>query len=77
MSDSKILPAASGAPGFRWPDEEQPPRGVKLIVYTSGGVSIISDWWDDSNHIAWSPMLAKPVRRGEPVLLTEEPDHGE
>ncbi|MEN9806183.1 MAG: hypothetical protein RL756_691 [Pseudomonadota bacterium] len=77
MSDSKILPAASGPTGYRWPDEHPPPRGTKLLIYTSGGVAIISDWSDNSNHVAWSPLPAKPVRRGEPVQWTEEPDHGE
>ena len=79
MSDSRLLPAFSApeTDRFWWPDEHPPPRGQKLLIYTSGGVSIVSDWSDDSNHIAWRPLPRKPATRGEAVFLTEEPDHGE
>lgn len=77
MSDSRILDGYSGTHRFYLPEQFPPPRGVKLIVYTSGGVSIVSDWSDDSNHVAWYPLPKKPIRYdGEPELLTEEPDHG-
>jgi hypothetical protein len=78
MSDSRNMPALSGTTRYRWPDESPPPRGVKLLIYTSGGVAIISDWSDDSNHTAWAPLPPKPVRVvSEPMQWTEEPDHGE
>jgi hypothetical protein len=78
MSDSKVLAAYSSpeTDRFLWPDECPPPRGVKLLIYTSGGVSIVSDWSDESNHIAWRPLPRKPVRRGEPEQWTEDPDQG-
>jgi hypothetical protein len=78
MSDSKVLAAYSSpeTDRFLWPDEYVPPRGVKLLIYTSGGVSIVSDWSDESNHIAWRPLPRKPQRRGEPEQWTEDPDQG-
>lgn len=76
MSDSKVLPAMSGRVGYRDPAVEPPPRGIKLLILTSGNVAIVSDWSDDSNHAYWSPLPPKPVRAGEPVQWTEEPDHG-
>ena len=77
MADSKVMPALSGVIRYRLPDIDPPPRGVKLIILTSGGVAIVSDWSDDSNHTAWHPLPMKPLRHdGGPEFLTEEPDHG-
>ncbi len=65
MSENKVLPAYSSpeTDRFLWPDECPPPRGQKLLIYTSGGVSIVSDWSDDSNHVAWRPLPRKPARQ--------------
>jgi hypothetical protein len=54
---------ASNDVGFRFPDEEPPPRGVKLLIYTSGGVCIIGDWRDDMGYEQWSPL---PKRKKRP-----------
>ena len=77
MSDSKILPAASGICEYRDPAIDPPPRGCKVLLLTSGGVAVVGDWTDDSNLVAWAPLPRKPVCRGEAVQWTEEPDHGE
>ena len=79
MSDSKVLAAYSSpeTDRFLWPDEYVPPRGVKLLLLTSGGVAVVGDWTDDSNLVAWRPLPRKPQQRGEAVQWTEEPDHGE
>ena len=76
MSDSRLLPAASGTTEYRWPDEEPPPRGCKLLLLTSGGVAVVGDWTDDSNLVAWAPLPRRPVRRGEATQWTEDPDQG-
>lgn len=57
MSDSANMPAYAGIPYWRTPVEEAPPRGCKLLLRTSGGTACIGDWQDDSNFVAWSPML--------------------
>jgi hypothetical protein len=67
MSDSRLLPAYSSPETdcFLWPDEFPPPRGVKLLLLTGGGVAVVGDWTDDSNLVAWRPLPKRPVRRGE------------
>lgn len=78
MSDSKVMPALSGMTRFLLPDESPPPRGVKLLLLTSGNVAVVGDWRTDSNLIAWHPLPGKPVRdTSEPEQWTEEPDHGD
>lgn len=61
MSDSKNLGAASGEVFWRDPAKQPPPSGAKLLVLTSGGVAVISDWTDKSNFVAWSPLPKKNV----------------
>jgi hypothetical protein len=84
MSENKLMPAAASSEVYwRDPVVEAPPRGVKMLVLTSGAVAVISDWTDDSNFVAWSPLPKRPIRVPVeravdwPQLLTEEPDHGE
>ena len=60
MSENTVMPAASGEVYWRDPDQEPPPRGVKLLILTSGGVAVIGDWADDSNMVAWSPLPKRP-----------------
>ena len=85
--ENKLMPAMSGVTRFRFADEVPPPRGVKLLIYTTGGVSIVSDWSDESNHLAWAPLPHKPVRELRlmdqhdttvrvGVQWTEDPDRG-
>jgi hypothetical protein len=62
MSENRNMPAASGVVYWREPQDEPPPRGVKLLILTSGGVAVFGDWMDDSNFVAWSPL---PKRRGK------------
>jgi hypothetical protein len=66
MSENRVMPAASGGVWFRCPLAFPPPRGVKLLMLTSGGVAVHGDWMDDSNYVAWSPL---PPRR----IWTEAP----
>ena len=60
MSENHLMPAASGQVYWREPETEPPPRGVKLLILTSGNVAVFGDWMDDSNFVAWSPL---PKRR--------------
>ena len=81
------MPAHSGRVGYLDPAEYPPPRGIKLLILTTGNVAIVSDWSDDSNHAYWSPLPPKPTREMKlmdqhdttlrvGVQWTEEPDHG-
>jgi hypothetical protein len=59
MSDSANMPAKTGEAYWRKPEDERPPRGVKLLILTSGGVAVIGDWFEGSNFVAWSPLPKK------------------
>jgi hypothetical protein len=64
-SENKVLPAISGEVYFRDPEEDPPPKGAKLLILTSGNTALVSDWWDNSNFVAWSPLPSKKIRRSE------------
>jgi hypothetical protein len=57
--------ALAGEVGWNDPEWNPPPRGVKLLILTSGGVAVLGDWRDDSNFVAWSPL---PKRPGPPTV---------
>lgn len=59
MSENRNLPAASGDVYWRDPSVEKPPRGVKLLILTSGGVAVFGEWTDGSNYTHWSPLPRK------------------
>lgn len=59
MSENRNMDAASGQVYWREPKDEPPPRGVKLLLLTSGGVACFGDWMEDSNFVAWSPLPKK------------------
>lgn len=59
MSENRNMTAASGEVYWRDPTDEPPPRGVKLLILTSGGVAVMGDWVTDSNFVAWSPLPRK------------------
>ena len=63
MTENRVLPALAGEPGYRCPVDFPPPRGAKLLLLTSDGVTVVGDWVDDSNFVAWSPMPKKTIRR--------------
>ena len=60
MSENTFMPAVAGTVYWRDPAIEPPPRGVKLLVLTRGGVTVIGDWVTNSNFVAWSPMPKRP-----------------
>jgi hypothetical protein len=60
MSENTLMPAVAGEAYWRDPEQERPPRGVKLLILTDGGVAVIGDWLDDSNFVAWSPLPKRP-----------------
>jgi hypothetical protein len=62
VKENKVMPAVSGEVYWREPKDHPPPRGVKMLILTDGGVAVIGDWMDDSNFTAWSPL---PKRRPE------------
>jgi hypothetical protein len=59
VSENRVMPAASGDVYWRDPDEHPPPRGVKLLLLTSGGVACFGEWSRASNFVAWSPLPKK------------------
>lgn len=59
MSENKLMPAATGTTKWRDPQKYPPPRGVKLLLLTTGSVAVIGDWRDDSNLIKWAPLPKK------------------
>lgn len=58
-NENKVMPALGGEARWRDPVKEPPPRGVKLLLRTSGGVAVIGDWRDDSNLVKWAPLPKK------------------
>ncbi len=74
MGENHVMKAFAGDVYFRTPQEEPPPRGVKLLILTSGGVCVIGDWRDDGGFWAWSP-LPKKRRRGQDVQTSQSPDN--
>lgn len=62
MSENRNMPATAGTVFWRSPEDDPPPRGTKLLILTSGGVTVVGDWIDSSNFVAWSPMPKKPSR---------------
>ena len=62
MNENPNMPAAAGQVYFRDPASDPPPRGVKLLILTTGGVTVVGDWSDKSNYAAWSPMPKRSVQ---------------
>ena len=63
MNENPNMPAAAGTVYWRDPAIDAPPRGVKLLILTTGEVTVIGDWSEKSNYRAWSPM---PKKRKQP-----------
>jgi hypothetical protein len=59
VSENTNMPAESGEVRMRDPKKYPPPRGTKLLILTSGGVTVVGDWIDTSNYVKWSPMPKK------------------
>ena len=56
MSENTNMPATSGEAEMRDPAVYPPPLGTKLLILTSGGVTVTGNWIDTSNYVKWSPM---------------------
>lgn len=39
--------------------EDQPPKGVGLLLLTEGKVSVTGDWTDNGGFIAWAPKIRR------------------
>jgi hypothetical protein len=48
----------AGESNWRTPDDEIPPRGVKMLLLNAGGVCVIGTWTDWA--VAWAPLPKVP-----------------
>ena len=48
----------AGESNWRTPDDEMPPRGVKMLLLNAGGVCVIGTWTDWA--VAWAPLPKVP-----------------
>ena len=61
VSENVVLPAVAGTDvGWRNPAVEPPPLGVRMLLFTSGGVAVTGSWESDSNLVAWAPYPKRP-----------------
>ena len=56
MTDPFQLKPLSGVAYWRDPQDEPPPRGVKMLLLNPGGVACIGTWDNKSGWLAWSPL---------------------
>lgn len=49
--------AADESPHYMHPDDHPPPRGVKIALYTSGGIQTTGQWDDKTNYVAWAHLV--------------------
>lgn len=66
MSDPEIGYLAADNVGYKDPAVFAPPKGVKLILLTEGGVAVLGDWKDDGGFVAWSPLPKKTIQKEQP-----------
>ena len=52
---------ASADPEWQYPEAGDPPapRGTKLQLLNCDGAATMGQWTDDSNFIAWAPLLKR------------------
>ena len=56
-----MVPAVAAADvGWRNPAVDPPPLGVRMMLFTTGGVAIMGLWEADSNLVAWAPYPKRP-----------------
>lgn len=72
--ENHLMPAKAGEVGFKFPEEESPPKGTKLLIINAGGVLLVSDWQDGCNHQQWShpPKARKRPEPAAPVSTQGE-----
>lgn len=66
--DNQDVGLCVGVDRFYHKDDYEPPIGVKLILYTSGGIATVGVWSDDC--IGWLPLPSRPVssRENAPII---------
>ena len=59
-------------PKLKWiyPEQETPPRGVKLALLTCGGTQVVGNWVSGGHFIAWQRLFSRD-KEYEKTLLTK------
>jgi len=52
--------------------DDSPPVGVKLNILTSGGIAVQGTWRDDSDFIAWAPLIRRNKLKEELQTLVPQ-----
>jgi hypothetical protein len=42
-----------------YPDQESPPRGVKIALLTIGNIEVTGNWTDDGRYKAWQRLFSR------------------
>lgn len=66
---------AAENPEYYYPAAGDPPAplGVKLQILTSGGVAILGQWSENTNFVAWAPLLKR--NKAKEARLAVSVDH--
>ena len=55
-AENANMPALTGEIYFHAAADHPPPRGVKLLLHTTGNSCTQGQWMDDSNLDGWLPL---------------------
>lgn len=66
---SRLKTYASGEIHWVYPQDEEPPLGVKLHILQGGCVSIQGNWDADAGYLAWQRMFKRDHKKEEEYIL--------
>jgi hypothetical protein len=55
-----------------YPDQESPPRGVKIALLTIGNIEVTGNWTDDGRYKAWQRLFSRDKRHENLIALQAE-----
>lgn len=67
QNDYPLMGYLAAKDGTQWRRATKfpPPRGVKMLIRTTGDQCIIGHWRSDSNYVGWAPMPAGWLGEGD------------